>query len=143
MKRGPKPQLPEIKRQRGTYRPCRDNGPKIELAAPGDLPQKPNWLTAAGEQVWIDDIGRVASVGLVTELDTTCFGTYCNLQGAAILVWRAGGVPPITALAEIRKLAEIFGIAGARSRIGTSGAGSEAAANPFSRFKRSIERGAQ
>ena len=142
MQRRPKPQLPAMKLEKGTYQPCRD-GNRMEIVAPDELLQKPDWLTAAGEEVWIDDIGRVGSVGLATELDTTLFGTYCNLQGAAILAWRAGGVPPIAALAEIRKLAEIFGIAGARSRIGTSGAGSSAAPNPFARFKRPPYNGPQ
>jgi hypothetical protein len=91
----------------------------------------------------MDDIGRVAGVGLTSERDSTLFATYCNLQGAAIVAWRAGDVPPITALAEIRKLAEIFGIAGATSRIGTLGGGSTAAPNPFARFKRSPDSGPQ
>jgi hypothetical protein len=29
----------------------------VELVAPDALPQRPDWLTAAGEEVWMDNIG--------------------------------------------------------------------------------------
>lgn len=138
MKRGPKPDLPSAKAARGTLRPNRDGG-RVEIIEPDSLPQRPDWLTAAGEEVWIDDIGRVAQGRMVNERDATMFGQYCNLQGAIITAWRAvakgdGDVPPAAYLMEARRMAEIFGICGARSRVQTVVAGSSIdAGNPFAR----------
>ena len=87
MNRGPKPQLPATKLDKGTYQPCRDAN-RVEIIAPDALPQKPDWLTAAGEEVWMDEIGRAAQMKLVSEADTTMFGNYCNLQGYIIMAWR-------------------------------------------------------
>ena len=64
MQRGPKPQLPATKLDKGTYQPCRDAN-RVEIIAPDALPQKPDWLTAAGEEVWMDEIGRAARMKLV------------------------------------------------------------------------------
>lgn len=131
MKRGPKPTLPSTKAARGTLQPCRDGG-VIELAEPDSLPMQPDWLTTAGQEVWLDDMGRVAEGRLVSERDSTMFATFCNLQGAILLAWRAGEVPPAAHLMEARKMAEQFGIFGAKSRLKVGGDGLRSA-NPFSR----------
>jgi hypothetical protein len=78
MQRGPKPQLPAVKLEKGIFQPCCD-GNRMELVAPDELPQKPDWLTAAGEEVWMDDIGRAAQMKLLSEADTTMFANYCNM----------------------------------------------------------------
>ncbi|HEV7285197.1 MAG TPA: hypothetical protein VGN75_10095 [Kaistia sp.] len=133
MKRGPKPALPSEKRARGTLQQCRDAG-KVELIEPDALPARPEWLTAAGEEVWIDDIGRVAAGRLVTEKDSTMFANYCNLQGAIVMAWRAGDVPPTASLMEARKMAEQFGIFGAKSRVKAGGSvPAGVSSNPFTR----------
>jgi hypothetical protein len=115
----------------------------VELVAPDALPQKPDWLTAAGEEVWMEDIGRASQVRLLSESDTTMFANYCNLQGCIIQAWRvmASGdpdeaPPPISALEHVRKLQEYFGIAGAKSRVVKVEQGGGPAGNPFSKFKR-------
>jgi hypothetical protein len=135
MKPGAKPGLPSIRAERGTLRPDRGDMNLVELVAPDDMPQQPDWLTAAGEEVWMDDIGRVSANRLVSERDTTIFATYCNLQGANIMAWRNGEVPPIAALAEVRRLAELFGIASAKSRVVKLDKGGPGG-NPFSKFRR-------
>lgn len=114
MKRGPKPQLPSEKRAKGTYQPSRD-GHRIEVIEPNAMPQQPNWLTAEAEEVWMDDVGRVK---LATESDSTLFANYCSLQGSLIKAIRSNEVPPITAFTEVRKMQEVLGIGGARSRVG-------------------------
>lgn len=131
MKRGPKPELPSQKLARGTLQPCRDAG-KIELVEADTLPQKPDWLTAAGEEVWLDDLGRVSVGRLVTERDSTMFANYCNLQGAINMAWGSGEVPPAAHLMEARKMAEQFGIFGAKSRMKVGGDGGKSS-NPFAR----------
>ena len=127
---GHKPTPPSQKIARATYQPCRDAG-VVELIEPDGMPARPDWLASEGEEVWMDDIGRVAAHRLVGEKDATLFGTYCNLTGACIKAWRAGECPPIAAISESRKMAELFGIAGARSRLKI--AQPEAPKNPFAR----------
>lgn len=131
MKRGPKPELPSTKEARGTLQPCRD-GHKVEIIEPESLPQRPDWLTAEGEEVWIDDLGRVSAGRLLSERDATMFAQYCNLQGAIIKTWRLGEVPPAAHLMEARKMAEQFGIFGAKSRLGVK-VDDGKKANPFAR----------
>ena len=104
----------------------------MELIEPGSLPQRPDWLTEEGGEVWLDDVGRVSALGLVTEKDAMAFAQYCNLMGACLKAWRGGNVPPIMAISEARKMAEMFGICGARSRIKVAQSGGENT-NPFAR----------
>ena len=133
MQRGPKRLTPAEKEARGTSRPHRDAG-VVEVIEPNALPQQPTWLTAEGEEVWQDDLGRVVSSKIVTERDSTAFGNYCNLQGMVVRCWRKGEAPPITALVEVRRLQEVFGIAGARSRLQLKGSGAPGGStNPFLR----------
>jgi hypothetical protein len=51
------------------------------------------------------------------------------------MAWRNGEVPPIAALAEVRRLAELFGIASAKSRVVKLDKGGPGG-NPFSKFRR-------
>lgn len=127
MKPGRKPAAPSEKQRRGTYRRDRD-GAVVEVTAADALPIQPEWLTEAGRDAWLDNIGRVSSTGKATELDSALFGQFCNLLGAVNLAWAAGDVPPISALAELRRFGELFGLAGGSSRLGTSAVKKD---NPF------------
>jgi hypothetical protein len=133
MNRGPKRQTPGEKAAKGTLRKHRD-GDVIEVVEPNALPSQPTWLTPEGEEIWQDDLGRVIASRIVTERDSTAFGNYCNLQGMIVQCWKKGEAPPVTALVEVRRLQEVFGIAGARSRMTSKGAGGpQGAGNPFLR----------
>lgn len=114
MQRGPKAQLPSEKKAKGTYQPARDGG-RVQIIEPMSTPQRPDWLTTEAGEVWLDDIGRVK---LATESDSTLFANYCSLQGAIVKAIRASETPPIAAFAEVRKMQEVLGIGGARSRVG-------------------------
>lgn len=127
MRRGQKPELPDVKRARGTFQPCEDAN-RVSVIEPDSPPQQPDWLTSEGSEVWLDDIGRVLQSSMLSEQDSTIFATYCNLQGAAIKAWRSGDVPPVSAVMEIRKMAELFGLCGHRSRMSAGPAKSN---NPF------------
>jgi hypothetical protein len=129
MKGGRKATPPSIHIAQGTYQPCRHAG-TVEIVEPDSLPRQPDWLTDAGRQIWLDDIGRVSSTRLVSESDSTAFANYCNLQGAITLAWQSGQVPPTTALAEVRKMQELFGLGGAKSRLKAANGGKTS--NPFS-----------
>lgn len=130
--RGPrnKPLPSHTKKARGTLRPSRQIG-VIEITTPDAPPQQPDWLTASGEAVWLDNIGRVMAVGLATEADSDLLGLWCNLVGACGEAWRAGAVPPGWAVTESRRLGELFGLAGARSRIVRGLETGPSAENPF------------
>ncbi len=136
MKRGVKSGLPSIKAERGTLRADRGHMNLVELVAPNDMPQRPDFLTTIGEEVWIDNISRVTANRLVTERDAEIFASYCNLAGANRLAWCAGGVPPMAALSEMRRLSEFFGIAGAKSRVVPREIAGNATANPYDKFKK-------
>ena len=131
MQAGPKRLPPSEKRARGTYQPCRD-AHVVEIADGEGMPSTPDWLTTEGQEVWMDDMGRVSPGRLVTERDSTMFATYCNLQGAIIKAWRIGEVPPASHLMEARKMAEQFGIFGAKSRLKTADP-ADANRSPFAR----------
>ncbi len=131
MKRGPKPLLPSEKEARGTVQPVRDRN-KIEIIEPASMPQMPDWLSAEAQEIWLEDLGRVTATRLVTEKDTSIFANYCAMQASIVKCFKANEVPPITALAEVRKLQELFGIGGARSRVQVK-AEPGAGGNPFVR----------
>lgn len=131
MKGGRKRLHPAEKLARGTLRPSREIDASGFIDATG-LPARPEWLTAAGECVWIDEVGRVGLNRLADERDSTAFGNFCNLQGAINLCWRSGEVPPAAHLMEARRMAEQFGLFGARSRQGVTT--DKPKENPFSRI---------
>ena len=141
MRRGPSKTPPADKRERGTFQPCRDDGvvevlPEGCVVSPRDPPVAPDWLTEAGKEVWMDDVSRVCSTRLVTEMDSTLFATYCNMQGASMLAWRSGSVPPTTHVAETRKMAEQFGLFGRKSRVVQGVKNDGPTENPFARNSR-------
>ena len=133
MKRGRKPDLPSVRALRGSSRSHRD-ADKVEIIGPDMPPVEPESLTEAGRAVWLGNIDRVAQARLVTELDSELFASYCNLQAAINRVWAAGDVPPTAHLSEARKMAEQFGIFGAKSRV-VSGLGRQKSkGNSFGKF---------
>ena len=132
MKRGPSPQLPSTKIERGTYRPHRDKD-KIEVVCPmTDNPQMPEWLTPEGEVVWINTI--MLTTPRVAAGDTNTFGFYCNIIGAIGKAFMSGSVPPTSAITEARKLGELFGLSGAQSRVLVKSP-AQIEVNPFNKFK--------
>jgi len=131
MKPGPKTEPPSRKRARQTFQPHRHAG-LAEIAAPDDLPQAPIWLTPAGREIWLDLVTRTSRTGLACELDSALLATLANLIGACAACWKAGAAPPASHLAELRRLSELFGLAGAPSRVIAGGIKSPGP-NPFSR----------
>lgn len=111
-----KPLPASMKLDRGTLRPSREKG-VVEIATPLDPPMMPPWLTEDGKAAWLDNVGRVMQTGLAREIDSDLFATWCNLMGAMSRAWTSGDVPPAWAVGEARRLGELFGLAGVRSRI--------------------------
>ena len=136
MQNGPKPLCIATKLARGTYRPDRD-ADVIEIVASDDPPQIPEYLTPEAEIVWEGEIGRIIAAG-GSEADSALVGRYCSLESMVRQAFATGTPPPATYLAELRRHAELLGIAGAKSRTIRPGAST---ANPFIRNGRKPEGG--
>ena len=131
MRRGPKPELPWVKASSGTFRPHRDRF-KVEVLTSCTLPVKPDWLTATGDLIWHDNIARAATIG-ITEHDSVVFAIFCNLTGEIAQAMRAGKMVSIAAQTEVRRLAELLGLAGPKSRVIVKNPPPETGLNPFAR----------
>ena len=133
MKRGPKPETPAVKFDRGTIRPHRD-GLKTEIIVPGNPPVMPDYLTAEAIDVWQEVLGRVMAAG-VTEVDSAILARYCSLEALVRAAFKAGGDPPPAAyLTVLRQHEELLRIAGPKSRVGGGGgADGGKPGNPFQR----------
>jgi hypothetical protein len=130
MRRGPKPELPSVKAKCGTLRPHRDRY-KVEVLTSSALPVKPDWLSASGHAIWDENTARAATVG-VTEHDTVIFTIFCNLTGEIAEAVGAGKAVSIAAQTEARRLGELLGLAGPKSRIMDNPA-QDGSRNPFAR----------
>ena len=126
MRRGPKSETPSVKANSGTFRPHR------EVLTSSALPVKPDWLSAAGELIWHENVDRAATMG-VTEHDRVVFTMFCNLTGEIAQIVRAGKMVSIAAQTEARRLAELLGLAGPKSRIIMDNPVPEVGSNPFAR----------
>lgn len=107
---------PNAKKLAGTYRSDRhaDIAPIAEPER--DLPVRPGYMTEEGRAVWDEELQRVVACGL-TSADSTFFARYCELEASfriAVLTRE-----PFTAslVTELRRAAELLGIAGHRSRL--------------------------
>ena len=132
MKPGAKMLTASEKRERGTFEPGR-HGDRIAPDEDAGTPQQPEWLSPFGKEVWLDNVDKVCKANSSAALDTDLLGNFCNLQGAVIAAWRSGGLPPITALVEVRRMMELLRIGGPSSRITKDGNG-PATSNPFAKF---------
>lgn len=124
--------LPDIEKElRGTLRKSRvrDTIPVMDENA---KPFFPDFLTEEGKEFWLDVAERINGLN---EIDSVLFGHYCNLAAAVAYAWRSGEIPPINYSIELRRLSELFGIAGQKSRVGAP-VRAQGQENPFKRFKR-------
>lgn len=132
MKRGPKPQTPAVKAKRGTLRPCRDGTAPVQLITSGDPPIMPAYLSAAAQEIWLEEISRVMAAG-ITERDSSLFATYCATEALARAAFKAGEPPPAAYLTELRRMRELLGIAGPRVRQEMKDGATQTSENPFTR----------
>lgn len=129
MQRGTKPEVPDTKLARGTFRPCRDAG-KVQIIAPGDPPMMPDFLTPEAEIVWQEVIGRVMAVG-VSEPDSALLARYCAMEALSRKTLGMGEPIPAAMMTALRQYEELLRIAGPKSRVGVKQDGQSA--NPFAR----------
>lgn len=131
MNRGRKPDPPGDKAARGTLQPCRD-AQKTEIIVPGSPPAQPEYLTPGAIDVWQEEIGRVMAAGVV-EIDSSLFARYCSLEALIRVAFKGNEPPPAAFLTEARRMGELLGIAGRRSRIGKVADDPTKSANPFNK----------
>jgi len=131
MKRGPKATPPAEKHARGTFQPSRD-GVKTEILIAGSPPAQPDYLTPEAEIVWQEEIGRVMATG-VTEIDSSLFARYCSLEALIRKAFMGNEPPPAAFLTEARRMAELLGIAGRKSRVGKVADDPTKSSNPFAK----------
>lgn len=105
----------------GTFRPDRhadraeiENIGGIQVVAP---PTKPKWLSATAREVWDECIDDVMLARLANYKDRNTLALYCTAMAKVIDVVRGGDNPTAADIDCARKLAELFGIAGGKSRV--------------------------
>lgn len=115
MQRGPKLKNPAAKRLAGTYKESVD-GKTVALAAVPNRPVQPSYLTPEARLVWDEEIHRVSGCG-ATEADSSIFARYCEMEASFRVAIMAGSLPTTALMTELRRAAELLGIAGLRSRL--------------------------
>ncbi len=131
MKGGNKGEPPDTKLVRGTWRHDRD-GSKVQIMTPDDPPMMPD-MTPEAEIVWQQQLPRVMATGVV-ELDSEFFSIYCHLIAAIRKVHAVGDAAPASHYPEARRLSELLGIAGPKSRVGRTPPQTPVS-NPFSKLR--------
>lgn len=120
MKTGRRIANPAAKELAGTYRKDR-HADIVTLASPAkDEPVCPAYLSELGRAVWNEELRRVVSVG-ITEADSSMFARYCEMEASFRASIAAGQLPIASLLTELRRSAELLGIAGLRSRLARAG----------------------
>lgn len=113
MNRGPKRQSAADKQAKGTYNTTRDRPQHLVIAFAA--PIMPSYLSKEAQAVWHEEIDRVVLAG-IGHLDSTFFADYCCLSALTRAAFSAGQLPQAATLTELRRRAEVLGIAGPSSR---------------------------
>jgi hypothetical protein len=117
MKPGRRIANPASKQLAGTYRKDRHDN-IVELATPPrNVPVRPSYMTVEGRLIWDEELPRVIACG-VTEADSSLLARYCECEAAFRVAIMAGTPPQAATMTELRRMAELLGIAGLRSRLG-------------------------
>lgn len=121
MKSGRRAPNPASKQLAGTYRKDR-HANIVELVTPArDEPIQPGYLSAEAKAVWAEEAARVVACG-VTSADSSLFARYCECEATFRVSVLAGDLPKAALLTELRRMAELLGIAGLKSRLGRGSA---------------------
>lgn len=130
MKTGRRIANPSAKALAGTYRSDR-HADITEFATPAkSAPTPPRYLTKEARAVWREEVDRVVACG-ITDADSSLFARYCTMEAAYRAQIAAGELPKAALLTELRRMAELLGIAGLRSRLARTGGGDAPKTSPF------------
>ena len=132
MKTGRRIANPAAKQLAGTYRNDR-HGSIVHLLSPSpDAPVRPAYLSPEAAVVWDEELRRVVASG-ATEADSSLFARYCECEASFRRCITLGDLPKAALLTELRRMCELLGIGGFRSRLSkVSLKGSEPEISPFS-----------
>ncbi len=121
MKPGRRIANPVTKQLQGTFRDDRHGNIAELVTPPRDEPVQPPYLSPAAKEIWTEELRRVVGCG-VTESDSGIFGRYCEMEASFRRTVLDGGDIKAALATELRRTAELLGIAGLRSRLARSGA---------------------
>lgn len=113
MRRGTKRLSAQEKQTKGTYRPSRDAA--IHVITNNSVPICPTYLTPEAQAVWHEELDRVVAGG-ICGLDTSFYASYCALEAIVRDLHKNAQLPQAATLTELRRRAEMLGIAGPSSR---------------------------
>lgn len=119
MKTGRRAPNPNAKKLNGTFRADRHANIVELVTPPADEPIQPSYLTVEGKAVWREELRRVIACG-ATSADSSMFARYCEAEAVFRVSVGNGELPKAALLTELRRMAELLGIAGQRSRLGRS-----------------------
>lgn len=130
MQSGRKPLPREQKEAAGTLQPCRDINSTIPVEK--SQPIAPAYLDDAALAVWMEELPRVMRAG-TAEMDSSLFARYCAVEAQTRAAYQRGESIKAATSSELRRYAELLGIAGAMSRVvrGVAPAPEDKPANPF------------
>jgi len=121
---------PAAKALAGTFRADR-HADIVEIATPAkSAPTQPRYLTKEAKLVWREEVDRVAACG-ITDADSSLFARYCTMEAVYRTQIAAGELPKAALLTELRRMAELLGIAGLRSRLARAGGTEAPKSSPF------------
>jgi phage terminase small subunit len=130
MKTGRRVANPAAKQLAGTFRKDR-HATITTIAQPSkNEPTQPGYMSDIAKEVWAEEFRRVVACG-VTEADSSLFGRYCEMEAVFRAGVKNGEVPKAALLTELRRCAELLGIAGLRSRLAKSTGGEAPKASTF------------
>ncbi|RSU77405.1 hypothetical protein BRX37_05985 [Sphingomonas sp. S-NIH.Pt3_0716] len=123
---------PARKKLANTHKPSVDsNVVSIATDIVRDLPVMPEWLSPGAREVWTTDIERIAAMG-ATAVDSSAVALYCETMAVFVASVRASEPVNAAFRSELRKQAELLGIAGAKSRLARIASAEPVKASPFS-----------
>ncbi|KTT98689.1 hypothetical protein [Sphingomonas sanguinis] len=130
MKTGRRIANPTAKALAGTFRADR-HADITEIGTPAkSAPIPPRYLTKEARSVWREELDRVTACG-ITDADSSLFARYCTMEALYRDQISAGELPKAALLTELRRMAELLGIAGLRSRLARVGTADKPTASPF------------
>ncbi|WP_294196517.1 hypothetical protein [uncultured Sphingomonas sp.] len=135
MKSGRRVANPQHKQLQGTYRKDRHSDIAVTADPMPNTPVRPAYMSEEGKLVWNEEVTRVIACG-ATEADSSLFARYCEIEATFRMTVMSGEPPVASLLTELRRMGELLGIGGLRSRLAKTGTAAPATASPFTTRKR-------
>lgn len=113
-----------VRKLRGTDRPCRAIGENVEYESLTEMPEPFDWMNNHAVTHWYEVGNLLISKKVITEADLPSFADLCMLQ-AKIIQASIGGVDlPVSVFAQVRQYQAEFGMtpaSRAKIKVGDNG----------------------